>query len=355
MANLRVEHVRLAGVASCVPETVKGFESLATQFGEEESRKIQQSIGVESRRVAGPATCASDLCHAAAEQILQELPWSRDSITGLIFVSQSPDYFAPATACVLHERLGLSPGCVAFDMNLGCSGYVYGLSIAAQLAQGSGGRVLLLVGDTITKMLDPNDRSTTPLFGDAGSATALEADPSAPPMSFSLGTDGRGKDSLIVRSGAFRSADRLGDSVPQEDRYLTMDGAEVFRFALSEIPKLYRATIASAGWEADDVGAVVMHQSNRFMLEHLRKRLKLSPERFVIALKDYGNASCTSIPLAMSDTWGGVSGSLSKKLTLVGFGVGWSWGGVCLEVDNACMPAITVLPESSCQAPRAVA
>ncbi|MGZ0172083.1 MAG: 3-oxoacyl-ACP synthase III family protein [Planctomycetales bacterium] len=356
MAIVRVENVRMAGLASSVPDFVRTVDDDVERFQSEDFRKIGESIGVTSRRIAPEGVCSSDLCVAAAEKLLEELAWDRDSIQAVLFVTQTPDFRAPATACTLQSRLGLPTNCAAMDINLGCSGYVYGLATAAQFVQGmaggqeNSGRVLLLVGDTITHFVSPDDRATAPLFGDAGSATALEFSSSAEPIVFSLGTDGRGLNHLIVPAGGarqprteqtgIRTARESGNIRSDEDMY--MNGAEVFSFALQEVPKMVRSTLAEAGWGIDDVDGVVMHQSNGIMLNHLRKRLKVDEERFVIALEGYGNASCASIPLAMTHQWAQAGPRQKRKLVLAGFGLGWSWGGAAVTCDDMVMPELVI-------------
>jgi 3-oxoacyl-[acyl-carrier-protein] synthase-3 len=346
----------MAGLASSVPDFVRTVDDDVERFQSEDFRKIGESIGVTSRRIAPEGVCSSDLCVAAAERLLDELAWDRESIQAVLFVTQTPDFRAPATACTLQSRLGLPTNCAAMDINLGCSGYVYGLATAAQFVQGmaggqeNGGRVLLLVGDTITHFVSPDDRATAPLFGDAGSATALEFSSSAEPIVFSLGTDGRGLNHLIVPAGGarhprttetgIRTVRESGNIRSDEDMY--MNGAEVFSFALQEVPKMVRSTLAEAGWGIEDVDGVVMHQSNGIMLNHLRKRLKVDEEKFVIALEGYGNASCASIPLAMTHQWAQSDPSRKRRLILAGFGLGWSWGGAAVTCDDMVMPELVV-------------
>lgn len=356
MSIVRVENVRMAGLASSVPDFVRTVDDDVERYQSEDFRKIGESIGVTSRRIAPEGVCSSDLCVAAAERLLDELKWDRDSIQAVLFVTQTPDYPAPATACTLQSRLGLPTSCAAMDISLGCSGYVYGLATAAQFVQGmaggkeNGGRVLLLVGDTITHFVSPDDRATAPLFGDAGSATALEFSSSADPIVFSLGTDGRGLNHLIVPAGGarqrrteetgIRTTRESGNIRSDEDMY--MNGAEVFSFALQEVPKMVRSTLAEAGWTIDEVDGVVMHQSNGIMLKHLRKRLKVDEEKFVIALEGYGNASCASIPLAMTHQWALSNPGEKRRLVLAGFGLGWSWGGAAVTCDGVVMPELVI-------------
>jgi 3-oxoacyl-[acyl-carrier-protein] synthase III len=354
MAQWTVSDIRISGIASAIPEGTQGVADLARQFGADEVAKITDSVGVQTRHVASSELCASDLCFAAAERLLEDLGWERDSVDALIFVSQTPDYVMPATACSLHGRLGLGSGCLAFDVSLGCSGYVYGLGVASRmLGAGAAQRALVLVGDTITRVVSPQDRSAAPLFGDAGTATAMEYSEGAPAMFFDLGTDGAGQKHLIVPAGGFRNRGEQASSLLTErengnvrsDNDLFMNGGEVFLFTLSKVPALVKRTLKGAGWSTDDIDGLVLHQANAFMLNHLKKRLKLSDDRMVIALEQYGNTSCASIPLAITHTWATNAPEKPLRLILGGFGVGWSWGGAAVTCENMVLPELIVVPD----------
>jgi 3-oxoacyl-[acyl-carrier-protein] synthase-3 len=272
----------------------------------------------------------------------------KDSIDILIFVSQTPDYLLPATACAVHGRLGLSPSCAAFDVNLGCSGYVYGLWLAASLLQAGAKRALLLVGDTISRVVSPSDRSTALLFGDAGTATVLETSVGAPPIFFELGTDGSGAEHLTVPAGAFRRPsttatgqrrEREGGNV-RSDEDLFMNGGEIFAFTMRTVPMLCKTLMQRAGWSMDDADAFVMHQANRFMLQHLAKLMRLPKEKVVMALEDFGNTSSASIPLALSVSLADRLRTSTTKLVMAGFGVGFSWAGATVEAGPMTMPEL---------------
>src|SRR5688572_14919086 len=205
MAQSTIHGVAIRGVATSVPELKFNNLRDTAAFPQDEVRKVVAMAGVSERRVADAATCSTDLCFDAAEALLESLSWSRDSVDGLIMVTQTPDYFMPSSSCVLHKRLGLSSRCAAFDLGLGCSGYIYGLWLAAMMLKSGGlNRVLLLHGETPTRYAAKGDRAVSLLFGDAGSATALERDSDAASWSFTLHTDGSGYDDLIVEAGAFR-------------------------------------------------------------------------------------------------------------------------------------------------------
>lgn len=357
MANCTFAGVRLAGVASAVPRAIRTIADDARKFGEAEMAKVSQTIGVRSRHIAGKGICASDLCFAAAERLMRDLKWIPESIDVLIFVTQTPDYILPPTSCVLHERLGLSRECATFDINLGCSGYVYGLWVASRLV-GAKGRALLLVGDTISRIASPEDRSVAPLFGDAGTATALEAvGNTSTRMTFQLGTDGRGHRHLLVPAGGFRNphCEETSKRTPREggnirsDEDLFMDGAEVFGFSLNTVPGLITSTLDQAEWSLETVDAFVLHQANHFMLEHLARRAKLPRSRLVLALEDYGNTSSASIPLAMTTSLADRLAGSELRLLLAGFGVGLSWGAVALNCGPMVMSALTEVDGNSVQ------
>ena len=330
MLQGKVDNIHIAGVASAVPR--KKIDNLKLQFPDID--KTISSIGVHQRRVTQDTICTSDLCFAAAEKLLSQLDWDRDSVDCLIFISQTPDYFLPATAYILQDRLKLKNASVVFDINLGCSGYVYGLWVVSQLLQNfSAKRALLLVGDTISKLTPNNDRATLPLFGDAGSATALEKkEKQFSNISFCIGADGEGWKNLIVKKGAFRNP-ILSDEQP----FLFMDGNEIFTFTLKRVPELIHQVIKTAQWENDQIDYFIFHQANAFMLDFLRKKLKLTKEQFLLSLATFGNTSSASIPLTM------VSNPIdyaNNKVILAGFGVGYSWAAAALN----CQENILLLP-----------
>ncbi len=352
MAGGKVERVRVAGIACAVPEAVKTVEDLARTFGEEQSRRISKSVGVTNRRVSTGGICTSDLCFAAAEKLLEEIRWDRSSIDVLVFVSVTPDYVAPATACTLQHRLKLSRSCAAFDVTHACSGYAYGLWIVAHLlSTGNARRALLLVGDTVSRLASPFDRATAPLFGDGGSATALEWNESAEPMFFELGSDGGGARHLIVKAGGFRhpANDETGKRTEREggnvrsDEDLYMNGTEIFAFTLREVPTLGNKVLELAGWTLDQVDAVVMHQASLFMMQHLAKKMHIPVEKLVVNLEDYGNTSAASIPLALQGDLAEQLRRHPRRLVLLGFGAGLSWGAVALTCGPLSLPGLTTV------------
>jgi 3-oxoacyl-[acyl-carrier-protein] synthase-3 len=331
-----VTGARVAGVVACVPTRKVGNEEFVPVFGEEGVSEVTKVVGVKERRWAAPHQTTADLCCASAERLLADLAWDRKTISALIFVSQTPEFRLPATACELQHRLGIGSGCAAFDVNLGCSGYTYGLWLSMTLAaQQSGGRVLLLVGDTISKIVDFTDRATATVFGDAGSATAVEADPSAPEAFFVFGTDGGGSRRLIVADGAYRVAAALPESFGNRDRTrLFMDGPEIFNFTLKVVPSCVREVCDFSGVCSDEVDYFLLHQANAFMLRHLSKKMKLDSAKVPINIDQFGNVSSASIPLLIASTVRDGVLERDTQMLLAGFGVGFSWCAAVMRLSG---------------------
>lgn len=347
MAHQCFNHARVAGLACTLPSDEVTTESLSATLGIN-SRKVVAMTGIENRRVAAPHICASDLCADAAERLIASLGWKKDSIEGLIFVSQTPDYILPATACTLQHRLGLSHACAAFDVNLGCSGYVYGLWLASSLVECGLHRVLLLVGDTINRCISEEDKSVAFLFGDSGSATAIER---AEVVShFVLGTDGNGAKNLIIEAGQCRQRPDLENCLRSEavggKRRLTelfMDGSEVMTFTLREVPLLFEELLDNSGLQRNQIDAVVMHQANRFLIENLARKIDIPMERIPTSFRNFGNTSCASIPVTIATCLRDAASSGMLSLALMGFGVGWSWSACSLTLDKVSIPEISFL------------
>ena len=349
MKHTMVRGVRIRGVASAVPDRIITSADEAAVFGETEMEKIASTTGIRERRVAPEGICTSDLCVAAADTLFERTGIARDSIDAIILVTQTPDYVLPATACSLHGRLGLATGCAAFDVNLGCSGYTYGLWMAAHLIAGGGGsRVLLLAGEIATRRVNPLDRSARPLFGDAGTATIVEADPTASEIRFVFGTDGSGQNDLYIPAGGFRLPDaaaagdaRIGDDGnPRRLVDLHMDGSAVFVFTLDRVVPLIREAIRDASWATGDVDVAVFHQANEFMLKHIARAVKLPWEKVPCSLGRFGNTSSASIPLTMTTALARDGAIPAAKVLLAGFGVGLSWCSATLAAGEICAPPL---------------
>ena len=352
MSTARADNVRIAGIASAVPETVVTSADDALRFGVEETKRVVKNTGVHQRHVAN-VLCASDLAQPAAVRLMADLGWDPLSVDALIYVTQCADYPAPSTACLIQSRLGFGTHCAAFDVNLGCSGYPYGLWMAASFIATGMKRVMVLVGDTASRAASPHDRSVVPLFGDAGSATAVEFSPGAPPMHFVLGTDGRGAKHLHSRAGGFRhrtSAASLEmhegeDGVLRNEEQTYMNGAEVLTFAIEAVPKLMEEIRARAGWSEADVDAYVFHQASAFMLKTIARCSRIPLSKVVLGMEQYGNTSVASIPLAMSDQLRERLSAGSQRLVLGGFGIGWSWAAASIECGPLVMPPVLLIPD----------
>lgn len=329
----RTSGSRIAGVVACVPARRIENEHFLERFGDK-VHDVVKMTGVKTRHWVEDGVTTSDLCAAAAERLLDRLGWERDSVDGLIFVSQTPDYRLPATSCILQDRLGLRVGIFAFDVSLGCSGYPYSLWMAMMMIQtGAAKRILLAVGDTSSIMNDSDDRGTALLFGDAGTVTAVEATaPDSDPACFILGTDGQGADNLIVPEGAFRKREATGKLEGRQLDKLFMDGGEVFNFTLKAVPTLVKDTIAAADNEVGDYDMFLLHQANAFMIRHLAKKAKLPPEKVPINIDRYGNTSSATLPLLMATDVAEELVSGDRQVAMFGFGVGYSWAAASMRV-----------------------
>jgi 3-oxoacyl-[acyl-carrier-protein] synthase-3 len=310
----------------------------------EDERKIFiKNTGTEERRVSNPKTITSDFCEKATNELLKKLDWERESIDVLIFVSQSPDYYLPTTSAILQHKLNFKKGIVAFDINLGCSGYNYGLYIISNLmSSGNLKRGILLTGDTSTLSTNYKDKSTYPLFGDAGSATALEFDAEAAPMYFNMFTDGSGYKSIIVEDGGARNQfteqsfieHKIEEGIYRSGKNLVLDGIEVFNFALKEVAVSIEELLKESKTDANSIDYFVFHQANKFINECVRKKCKVEPEKVPYSIQKFGNTSSASIPLTMIFKIKEELENKSLNLLLSGFGVGYSWGNTILQTNK---------------------
>lgn len=331
MATATIRGAKLAGVFSCTPTRVYDNVADTAQFDPGEVRKVVAMAGVLRRRVTSAEQCSSDLCEAAARGLLERLGWAADSVDGLVLVTQTPDHHLPSTSCLVHRRLGLSDACLSFDVGLGCSGYPYGLYLGAMMtAVGGCKRVLVLHGETPTKFTHELDRATFLLFGDAGSATALERDADAA-MHFSLATDGQGAEDLIVRAGGFR--ERFASDLRRH--YLEMNGANLFTFTIKRVPKVIDDVLAAAQIGAGDVDHFILHQSNRFMMQHVCKKVGAPEAKVPYTLGEYGNTGGPSVPLTLALKLPPTPRPAPLRLLLIGYGVGLSWGAAVVDLPAA--------------------
>lgn len=331
VSQTSIDGFRIAGVSTCVPTRVVDNLDPALGFGRDDQRKVVAMAGVQQRRVSEPHTTSADLCTQAANDLLQRLGWAPESVSGLVFVTQTPDHFLPSTACLVQQRLGLPEHCAAFDLGLGCSGYPYGLYVAAAMLKAGGHRrILMLHGETPSHFVSPDDHATVMLFSDAGSATALELDDQpSKGAQFCLHTDGSGAGGLILRGGAFR--DR--DPVNPRHRFLEMDGAAIFNFTVKRIPPLVEEALAFSGLRTGEVDAYLFHQSNRFIMKHLMKKCGLADEQVPMTIEDMGNCGGPSVAVTLTRRMTVPAGS-RRTLMLLGYGVGLSWASAVVRIDD---------------------
>jgi len=346
MALSSLSGVRIAGLAACVPKQIVSNRDY-NWVKVKEREQLIKTIGVETRRVASKGTTTSDLCVIAAEKLLTDLKWDRSEVDLLIFVSQSRDYLVPTTACIVQDRLRLPHTCMAFDVGLGCSGYVYGLSVIGSMMQnGSVRKALLMVGDISTLTTYYRDKSTFPLFGDVGTVTALEYDADAPKMYFNLQTDGSGYKTLMIKDGGARNGlsrksfdvKKISDGIYRTRLNLELDGVEVFNFTLREVVPNIKKLLTFSEQSMQEVDYVVFHQANRLINETLRKMLKLDVAKVPYSIKEYGNTSGASLPLTMVVAIKEALRQGKTRLLLSAFGVGLSWGAAIVDTESICVP-----------------
>ena len=321
---------RIAAIEYHLPEHVLDNAALAAEFPDWTVDKIAHKTGIKERRLAGHDETASDLAFKAARKLFASGATSPTSIDYVILCTQSPDYLLPTTACLLQDRLGIPTHTGALDINLGCSGFVYGLSLAKGLIEtGQARSVLLLTAETYSKYMHPRDRSVRALFGDAAAATLVKATEAPTCLGpFVFGTDGSGGKNLIVETGGMRNPGLVGSegSAKPGPDWLWMNGPEIFAFTLRVVPEVLDRLLSAANLNRDDVDQYVMHQANAYMLSHLRKKIGVPEKRFVLALESCGNTVSSTIPIALKDAVADGRIEPGHLLALVGFGVGYSWG-----------------------------
>ena len=338
MAILKFNNIGIKAISACVPKEIRYNKDLTYLIPPEEIDKVVNSVGIEERRYADSETCASDLCEKAARELLDK----SNSIDALIFVSQTSDYHQPATAPLLQHKLGIPDTCLSFDINLACSGYVYGLATAFSFAQQPSIRnVLLLVGETMSKTVSQHDKVSTPLFGDAGTATLIGKGNFGESV-FSLHSDGAGSDVIKMQYGGYRypsSPEGFIEHTDEEGNIRTgeqfyMNGLDVFNFGMKVEPRDIKDLMTEADINKDELDLLIYHQANRFMTDFFSKKLKISPDKTPYSLKKFGNTSSASIPLTISSELAEGNYPERKRTILTGFGAGLSWGSVFLDLSQ---------------------
>jgi len=343
MAYLEFKNTGISGMAAAVPSNTIDNYAYTQYFDAESVREVVDKVGIKERRFADDKTCASDLCYAAAEKLLKDMNIDRSEIDLLVFVSQTPDYKMPATSIILQNRLGLPNSTIAFDINMGCSGFIYGLSVVYSYMQQKGFRkALLLDGETRSKVYSAKDRNTAFLFGDAGVAALIEKDEKYGESIFSLNSDGSRSDLIIIHGGGYRnpsSTETLKEKVIDEhgnirsDEQAYMNGPDVFNFLIREVPKDVKNTLEYAEIDRESIDYFVFHQANNYINGYLGKKLKLDKAKVPMSIEKFGNTSSVSIPLTIVSELKDKIDRNTKTL-LCGFGVGLSWATAVVNLND---------------------
>jgi 3-oxoacyl-[acyl-carrier-protein] synthase-3 len=328
----------IKGISYYLPEKVVTNEDLVAQFPEWSVNKIISKIGISERHIAAPGETAADMAIIAAEKLISEYGVDKSTIDYIILVTQSPDYFLPTTACVIQDKLGLPTSIGAIDVNLGCSGFVYGLSLAKGLVLGEmAENILLITSETYSKHIHPKDKGNRTIFGDAAAATLISTNGFAEIKKFCFGTDGRGAENLIVKTGGARCQNRLNDlsfdesGNPKSSDYLFMDGAEILNYTLDYFPPLVVDTLYRNNMQQDEIDLFVFHQANKYIMELLRKKMKIDESKFYRFYETVGNTVSSTIPIALKEALNDETLNGNLNVLLAAPGLGYSWGGAVIQ------------------------
>ncbi len=331
-------NAHIQSISYYLPETILTNTQLAEEFPEWSAEKIANKIGINQRHIAAENETATDMAVCAAENLFVEHHIDKSVIDFVLLCTQSGDYVLPSSACLIQQRLGLSTHCGAFDFNLGCSGYEYGLAVAKGLIiSGIAKNILLLTAETYTKYIHPQDKGNRTIFGDGASATFISTNGFAEIGDFSLGTDGSGAEQLIVASGGARHKQLYNDLTYAEDGtslskdYLYMDGGAIFNFSADVVPQMVEDVLKKNGLRQEDISLFIFHQANKYMINYLRKLLGIDKDKFYIYMENVGNTVSSTIPIALYEAQ--KEGKLYGNVLLAGFGVGLSWGATILHID----------------------
>ena len=349
MGYLKFKGVGITAMAGAVPSHVIDNLKYTQFFPEDHVKEVVEKVGIYERRFADVQTCSSDLCFAAAQKLILDNEIDRSEIDLLVFISQTPDYRMPATSITLQHRLGLSGSCIAFDINLGCSAFLYGMSVVYSMMQsGNIRKALILDGETRSKVYSPKDRRSAFIFGDAGIAALVEMNEKFGESTFSLNSDGSRADLIMVRGGGYRhpsSTETLKERVVDEygnmrsDEQGYMKGGDVFNFVIREIPRDIKKTLAEANVVTENLDYIVFHQANNFINAYIAKKMKLDTGKIPHTIEKYGNTSSVSVPLTIvSELKGKMQGE--KKLLLSAFGVVMTWATAVVPFADTRISAI---------------
>ncbi|MGM9779468.1 MAG: 3-oxoacyl-ACP synthase III family protein [Prevotella sp.] len=350
MAFLKVEKVAIRGISGCVPSQVEENISLPFYSSKEEAEQVIAATGIERRHITSPSTTATDLCFAAAEELIKALGWAKESVDLIAFATQCPDYVNHPNSFIVHDKMGLSENTICIDYYHGCPAWVISLSSVMMMMQsGMIKRAILLDGDTVSQIQDKQNREERPLFGDAGTATALEYDESASEIYFNIGTKSEDGKALIKEDGGFRNPytmeslhfelEKRAGNISPEQVSNKMDSMDVFSFAITKVPKALKKLCSEYGINMDDITNLYLHQANKLILANIAKRMKVSMDKVPMSLRDYGNTTSASIPLTIIVNNEGKA-DVNERILACGFGTGLAWGAVYFETRNMICPKI---------------
>lgn len=343
MSLISFQHAKVLGIAACVPSQKVHYSEYVGLYSEKELKKKVRATGIEYRRFASDKQCASDFAEAAANKLLDDLRIPRDSIDILIFLTQTPDYLGiPPTSCILQNKLHLSQSTGAFDINMNCSGFVYALSTAFAYSSAAKARVLLLIGETLSKVMSPKDKTVSLLFGDGGAAVLVDYDENINRSCFSLNTDGENYSAILVPDGGYRNPitkeslelKEYPDGSIRRMNQGTMDGMKVFDFTQAVVVPDVRKVLGESRKTKDDVAYYFFHQANKFMIDLFAMELEVEKEKCPISIDRFGNTSTVSIPLGIAADFGENKTKDLGTVIFSGYGGGLSWGTACLDLNN---------------------
>lgn len=348
MAFATIHNVSIRGIAACVPAHIEENITLPV-FKEGEAERVIAQTGIERKHTVEQGTTVTDLCAAAFEKLIVDLGWDRESVEILILVSSAGDYITPPSANVLHGRLGLSEDCLCYDIRQGCPGWVIGMStISSMMMTGNYKRAILLCGDSSTIMKSPLDKETRPLFGDAGTATALEYDEQAKPMYFQHGSRGKDFRAIMAEAGGLRHPTTKEDlefveyapNIVYRAVDSRMNGMDVFSFALSTAPKSILSLMERYAITDESIDVYLFHQANMYLNEKIRKKLKLDVSKVPYSLKDFGNTGPATIPLTLVTQCREEYATKNRKTMACAFGVGLAWASMYFQTDKIVCPEL---------------
>lgn len=352
MSALTTKHVKIVGMSACVPSRVEENIDLPIFATKEDAQKVIASTGIERHRHVEPGTTASDLSVKAVEKLLADMSWSAAEVDCLFYVCTSRDYIAPQTACMLQDRLGLREDCFVMDLPLGCSGWVYGMSVITSMMQsGHFKKGLLIAAETNTRNRSMKDRSVRPLFGDAATVTALKYDAAwDKPMNFVFGVDGKGASAIMTKFGGMRNPTtvealqevEVEPGIVRKGTDMVVNGMDVFGFAIKRPPASLKELIATFNIDVDSIDYLYLHQANKFIDEKIRKSIKVPPEKVPYCIQDFGNVTSASIPLTMVTQSSAALSGEAKHCLIGGFGVGLAWASAEMWIGDAVISPLEV-------------